>query len=173
MSRSTVLLDHGKLRRRCGGFCPPRSVTAIDSCPPSAWNGSWDDSPNNPSAASAVRAMTCAIRAASALGERGRTSCKRQVSGSNPLTGSQLRRVKHPTKPPAIVRWFHARDRKPLLRTYRLKRPDRRSARCVLEPPGFTSGFKSVRNSRPTAAPAWTLSVSACHVIQHHPVHIP
>jgi hypothetical protein len=35
--------------------------------------------------------MTCAIGAASALGEWGRTSCKRQVSGSIPLTGSQVR----------------------------------------------------------------------------------
>ena len=36
--------------------------------------------------------MTCAIGAASALGARGRTSCKRQVSGSIPLTGSQVSR---------------------------------------------------------------------------------
>ena len=35
--------------------------------------------------------MTCAIGAASANGARGRTSCKRQVSGSIPLTGSQVR----------------------------------------------------------------------------------
>ena len=36
--------------------------------------------------------MARVIRAARALGARGRTSCKRQVSGSNPLTGSQVRR---------------------------------------------------------------------------------
>jgi len=47
---STVLSDHGKLRRRCGGVCPLRSVTAMDLVLPSAWNGSWDDAPNNPSA---------------------------------------------------------------------------------------------------------------------------
>jgi hypothetical protein len=34
--------------------------------------------------------MTRAICAASTLGARGRTSCKRQVSGSIPLTGSQF-----------------------------------------------------------------------------------
>ena len=56
-------------------------------CPPPAWNGSWDDAPDNPSATSAVRAITRPARAASALGARGRTSCKRQVSGSIPLTG--------------------------------------------------------------------------------------
>jgi hypothetical protein len=75
--------------RRCGGFCSLRSVTAMAHFPPSAWNGSWNDAPDNPSAAGAVSAMTCAIIAASAHGARGRTSCKRQVSGSNPLTGSQ------------------------------------------------------------------------------------
>jgi hypothetical protein len=55
---------------------------------PSAWNGSWNDAPNNPSAVGAFSAMTCAIGAASALGARGRTSCKRQVIESDP-DGSQ------------------------------------------------------------------------------------
>ena len=63
----------------------------MDRCLPSAWNGSWNVAPDNPSAASAISAMTRAIAAASVLGARGRTSCKRQVSGSNPLTGSQVR----------------------------------------------------------------------------------
>jgi hypothetical protein len=74
--------------RRCGGLCPPRSVAAIDACPPLAWNGSWDDAQNNPSAAGAVSAIARVIGAASAHGARGRTSCKRQVSDSIPLTGS-------------------------------------------------------------------------------------
>ena len=43
----------------------------------SAWNGSWDDAPNDPSAVSAVSAMDCAISAASAYEACGRTSCKR------------------------------------------------------------------------------------------------
>jgi hypothetical protein len=47
-----------------------RSITAMDLCPPSAWNGSWDDAQNNPSAASAVSAMIRVICAASALGAR-------------------------------------------------------------------------------------------------------
>jgi hypothetical protein len=47
--------------------------------PPSAWNVSWNGARANPSAASAIRAMTHAIGAASALGSEGRTSCKRQV----------------------------------------------------------------------------------------------
>jgi hypothetical protein len=45
---------------------------------PFAWDVSWDDALHSPSAAGAVSAMTCAIRAASALGARVRTSCKRQ-----------------------------------------------------------------------------------------------
>jgi hypothetical protein len=36
--------------------------------------------------------MTRAIGAASALGARGRTTCKQQVSDSNPLAGSQVSR---------------------------------------------------------------------------------
>jgi len=56
---------------------------------PFAWNGSWNDAPDDPSAAGADSAMACSIGAASALGARGHTSCKRQVSGSIPLTGSQ------------------------------------------------------------------------------------
>jgi hypothetical protein len=66
-----------------------RSVTVMGHCLPFAWNGSWNGALDNPSAASAVSAMTSAIGAASAHGARGRTSCKRQVSGSIPLTGSQ------------------------------------------------------------------------------------
>jgi hypothetical protein len=60
-------------------------------CPPPAWNGSWNDAPDYPSAASAIRAMTCAIGAASALGARGRTSCKRQVIDSDPGGSQQAR----------------------------------------------------------------------------------
>jgi hypothetical protein len=63
-------------------FCPPRSVTAMDFCPPSAWNVSWDDAQNNPSAAGAFSAMTCAIGAASACAACERTSCNRPVRGS-------------------------------------------------------------------------------------------
>jgi hypothetical protein len=73
-----------------------RSVTVVDHCLPSAWNGLWNGALDNPSAASAVSAMTCAIGAASAHGARGRTSCKRQVSGSIPLTGSQVSGGKYP-----------------------------------------------------------------------------
>jgi hypothetical protein len=56
---------------------------------PRAWDGSWDGAPDSPSAASATSAMIRAICAASTLSARGRTSCKRQVSGSNSLTGSR------------------------------------------------------------------------------------
>jgi hypothetical protein len=55
-----------KLRCRCGGFRSLRPVTVIDRCLPSAWNGSWNGALDNPSAASAVGAMTRAIGAASA-----------------------------------------------------------------------------------------------------------
>jgi hypothetical protein len=63
----------------------------MDRCLPSPWNVSWNGALDNSSAASAVSAVTCVIGAASAHGARGRTSCKRQVSGSIPLTGSQVR----------------------------------------------------------------------------------
>jgi hypothetical protein len=48
--------------------------------------------------------MTCASRAAITLSARHRTSCKRRASGSNPLTGSQVRSGKHPAKPPSVGR---------------------------------------------------------------------
>ncbi len=69
-----------------------RSVMLMYCCVLSAWNVSWDGLLAYSSAASAVSAINRAISAASALGARGRTSCKRQVSGSIPLTGSQVRR---------------------------------------------------------------------------------
>jgi hypothetical protein len=40
------------------------------------WNGSWNGAPDNPSAPGALSAIARAISAASALGARGRTSCK-------------------------------------------------------------------------------------------------
>ena len=55
-----------------------RSVTVMDHCLVSAWNGSWNGALDDPSAASAVSGMTCAMSAASAHDARGRTSCKRQ-----------------------------------------------------------------------------------------------
>ena len=55
-----------------------------------SWNGLLADS----SAAGAVSAIYRAISAASACAARGHPSCKRQVSGSIPLTGSQVRRGK-------------------------------------------------------------------------------
>jgi hypothetical protein len=67
-----------------------RTVTSLEHYLPPAWTGSWTGAPDNPSAANAASAMTCGIGAASAQGVRGRTSCKRQVSGSNPLTGSSV-----------------------------------------------------------------------------------
>ena len=63
---------------------------------PPAWTGSWTGSPDNPSVTSAVSAIAQVIAAASASGAPGRSSCKRQASGSNPLTGSQVRGGKHP-----------------------------------------------------------------------------
>ena len=49
---------------------------------PPTWNVSWNGAPDNPSAASAVYAMTPVICAASALGARGRASCKRLVGAT-------------------------------------------------------------------------------------------
>jgi len=68
---------------------PLRWVTGIACRLP--WTGSWTGASDNPSAASAISAITRVIGAASTLGAGGRTSCKRQASGSNPLTGSQFR----------------------------------------------------------------------------------
>ena len=74
-------------RRRCQPLraeLARRMVTLRIAC----CGGSWTGVPDNPSVVSAISAMIRAIRAASVHRERGRTSCKRQVSGSNPLTGS-------------------------------------------------------------------------------------
>jgi hypothetical protein len=57
---------------------------------PWPWTGSWTGTPDNPIAASAVSAMIRVICAASVCDAGGRSSCKRQASGSNPLTGSML-----------------------------------------------------------------------------------
>jgi len=43
---------------------PLRSVTPVGRCLPSAWNGSWNETPKKASAAGAVSAMTCVIGAA-------------------------------------------------------------------------------------------------------------
>jgi hypothetical protein len=73
---------------------PPSSSARPTRCPtprcatPRAWTGS----PDNPSAASAVGAITRAIGAASAHGARGRTSHNPPVAGSSP------------TRPPATCR---------------------------------------------------------------------
>jgi hypothetical protein len=53
------------------------------------WTGSWTGAPDNPSVVSAVSAMIRVFCAGRTLGAWGRASCKRQVSGSNPLTGSR------------------------------------------------------------------------------------
>jgi hypothetical protein len=51
---------------------------------------SWDDDSRNPSVAVAVSAITRVICAGSAHVAVGHASCKRQASGSNPLTGSSV-----------------------------------------------------------------------------------
>jgi hypothetical protein len=86
-SAGPTVLSGQAVKSRCrgGGFWSPRSVTAMDRCPPSAWNGSWNDAPDNLSAVGAVSAITRAIRAASALSARGRTTCKRQVTSSTAI----------------------------------------------------------------------------------------
>lgn len=57
------LFDHVvKLRCRCGGFRSLRSVTVIDHCLPSAWNGSWDGALDNPSAFAIRKARGCPMR---------------------------------------------------------------------------------------------------------------
>jgi hypothetical protein len=63
----------------------------MDHCLPSAWNVSWNGLLAYLSAAGAVSAIDRAISAASACAARSRASCKRQVGGSIPLTGSQVR----------------------------------------------------------------------------------
>ena len=57
-------------------------VAVMDYCLPSAWNGSWNGALDNPGAASAVNAMTCAVGAASAHGAQGRTSCNSRAERS-------------------------------------------------------------------------------------------
>jgi hypothetical protein len=53
-----------------------------------AWNGSWNGGAGNPSVLGAAGAFSCGIGAGSGPKAREHASCKRQVSGSNPLTGS-------------------------------------------------------------------------------------
>ena len=67
--------------------CRGRAGSAFPRSSP--WNGLWNGGLSKPSSTVASRAMTRAICADSGRGALGRTSCKRQVSGSNPLTGSQ------------------------------------------------------------------------------------
>jgi len=62
------------LRRR-GWFRSLRSVTVRSHYLPSAWNVSWNDAPDIPSATSAINAVARAIVAASARGVHGRTTC--------------------------------------------------------------------------------------------------
>ena len=68
----------------------PTGRSAGTRCQRPAWTGSWNVMSENPSATSAIRAVTGVLGAASAPGARGRPSCKRQASGSNLLTGSQF-----------------------------------------------------------------------------------
>jgi hypothetical protein len=58
----TVRLSCRTISSSCGAAAAGpgllRSVTALGRWLPSAWNGSWNDAPDNPSAAGAVSAMT-------------------------------------------------------------------------------------------------------------------
>jgi hypothetical protein len=66
-----------------------------------SWNGSWNGGGENPSVLGAVVALSCGIGAGSGPKAREHASCKRQVSGSNPLTGSQVNEGprRHPQSP--------------------------------------------------------------------------
>jgi hypothetical protein len=69
---------------------PPgaRSVTAERGHGFPAWNGSWTGQPAKPREMSNFGKPRGRIRAASSFGRPGQATCKRQASGSNPLTGS-------------------------------------------------------------------------------------
>jgi hypothetical protein len=84
-SRILVGCEHGAAPQ----FPPLRWVTVMGYYLPSPCTGSWTGAQGNPSAASAISAVIRAVCAASTFGARGRTSCKRQASGSNLLTGSR------------------------------------------------------------------------------------
>jgi hypothetical protein len=62
-----------------------------------AWNGSWNGPPRNPLVLGAAVALSCGIGAGSGPKAREHASCKRQVSGSNPLTGSTSIPAKMPS----------------------------------------------------------------------------
>jgi len=49
---------------RCGSSRLLRLVTVIERCLPTAWDGSWNGAPDNPSATSAINAMARVIGAA-------------------------------------------------------------------------------------------------------------
>jgi hypothetical protein len=61
-----------------------RTVTGRRDTGPRAWTGSWTGAPANPSATSAISAITRGICAASAHGARSRTSLNPRVRGSSP-----------------------------------------------------------------------------------------
>ena len=61
---------------------------------PAAWNGSWNGSPEDPLVLGAAAALSCGIGAGSGSNARKHASCKRQVSGSIPLTGSTMMAAK-------------------------------------------------------------------------------
>ena len=89
-----------KLQRRHPRSHAPDGLYGLAS-----WNASWNVQPGKSWVDGAIRARSCAICPGSAHGALGRTSCKRQVSGSNPLTGSQVPRSGpgRPTAYPAHV----------------------------------------------------------------------
>ena len=62
--------------------------------PPPPWNESWNGSPGNTRVLGAARALLYGIGAGSGRMAPGHASCKRQVSGSNPLTGSKYQQVR-------------------------------------------------------------------------------
>jgi len=63
---------------------PAATLYSVGGTMPSAWNGSSNGTPGNPSTAGSISAITRVIGAASALSARGRTYGKEKVYGSIP-----------------------------------------------------------------------------------------
>ena len=80
-----------QMGRRCAEVSALRWVTITDIVCRLPWTGSWTGASDNPSATSAISAITRVICAARVRGAWGRTSCKRQVIDSDPDVSQQAR----------------------------------------------------------------------------------
>jgi hypothetical protein len=89
VSGQTVQIPKLTVRLRAAEGTVSGTAVRITALSPAAWNGSWNGSTGKPWVLGAAAALSCGIGAGSGLEALQHASCKRTVSGSNPLTGSK------------------------------------------------------------------------------------